>query len=184
MTTHTDTNRRTSSEKNLKTEQLLHTGQSRSPQQAGGKCWDTGPLPSPHPTFGRRPSVRRKQHPEHLWGAKDLNEPQPLRTAPERWAPKMSSFENQLGLMCQRPRRLQGPEQTRVCLTRGPARSTRWAPRLCVEEAPLLVPELQPEAQASHLTHIRGLTGVLSAREDWWPDLCTYFPPRLSPAPC
>lgn len=28
MTTHTDTNRRTSSEKNLKTEQLLHTGKA------------------------------------------------------------------------------------------------------------------------------------------------------------
>ena len=54
--------------------------------------------------------------------------PQPLRTAPERWAPKISSFENQLGLTCQRPRRLQGPEQTRGSPTLAPARSTQGHP--------------------------------------------------------
>ena len=163
--------------------------QSRSPQEAGGKGWDTGPSPLPASRIRQETLSQKEAAPRTPLRSKGFERtphkvPQPLRTAPERWAPKMSSFENQLGLTCQRPRRLQGPEQTRVSLTLGPARSTRWAPRLCVEEAPLLVPELQPKGQASDLTYIRGLTGVLSARGDWRPNLCTCCPPRLSRAPC
>lgn len=39
----------------------------------------------------------------------------------------------------------------------GPSAKHPGAPRLCVEEAPLLVPEPQPEGQASDLTYIRVL---------------------------
>ena len=67
MTTHTPIQmEELPLEKNLKTEQLLHMGQSRSPQEAGGKGWDTGPTFLPAASIGRRPSVRRKQHPGHL----------------------------------------------------------------------------------------------------------------------
>ena len=151
-----------------------------------GKAGIQAPLSSPQPALAGDPqsegnSTQDTSEEQRIWTPYKV--PQPLRAVPERWAPKKSSFENQRGLTCQRPRRLQGPGQTRVCLTLGPAQSSRWPPRLWWGGGSSACPELRPEGQASDLTHIRGLPGALSDRADWRPDLYTCSPPPLSRRP-
>ena len=130
-------------EKTLKLSNFYTWGKAEGHREQVGKAGTQAPLSSPQPAFAGDPqsegnSTHDTSEEQRIWTPHKV--PQSLRAVPERWAPKKSSFENQRGLTCQRPRRLQGPEQIRVCLTLGPAQSSRWAPRLCAEEAPLLVP--------------------------------------------
>ena len=53
-------------EKTLELSSFYTRGKAEAHRKQVGKGGTQAPLPSPHPAFGRRPSVRRKQHPEHL----------------------------------------------------------------------------------------------------------------------